>query len=151
MGLPMQYDTTYKWSGQSDIGTIGASAKGESMQVAGPFKSFGFDPESLFVSSAEICLANTFFFFAYKARLDYDSYRSSATGQLEQAPEGGFRFREIVIRPIVGVRKEDRGKAEKLLEKAHKYCLVSRSMTCPVTIEARWQDLQMDESRRKAG
>ncbi|MBT8400977.1 MAG: OsmC family protein [Rhodothermia bacterium] len=151
MGFPMQYETTYEWSGQSDIGTIGASAKGESMRVAGPFKSFGFDPESLFVSSAEICLANTFFFFANKARLLYDGYRSSATGLLEQAPEGGFRFREIIIRPIVSVREGDRDKADKLLEKAHKYCLISRSMKCPVTIEAEWRVSEIDESRRKAG
>ncbi len=151
MGLPMQYETTYDWSGESDIGTIRTRSKGESLQVAGPFKSFGFDPESLFVSSAEICLANTFFFFANKARLAYDSYRSSASGTLEQAPEGGFRFREIVIRPIVGISEEDREKAERLLEKAHQYCLISRSMTCPVTVEAEWHTSRIDESRRKTG
>ena len=151
MGFPMQYETSYEWSGRSDIGTIRAREKSGSMQVAGPFKSFGFDPESLFVSAAEICLANTFFFFANKARLPYDSYRSSATGLLEQAPEGGFRFREIVIRPNVIVRDEDRDQAEKLLETAHKYCLISRSMMCPVTVKAEWRAQGIEESRRKAG
>ena len=135
MEFPMRYETNYEWSGESDTGEVRLPAKADLLKVAGPFRSNGFDPESLFVAAAEICLANTLFFFANRARLKLDSYQSSARGELEQAPEGGFRFREIVIRPVIGVDEGDREKMAGLLEKAHRYCLISRSMRCRVRVE----------------
>ncbi len=78
-------------------------------------------------------------FFAGTARLRILSYHSTAEGLLEKAPEGGFRFMEIVIRPVVEVEDGAISKAEQMLDRAHRYCLVSRSMCCPVQVEPEWK------------
>ena len=61
MGFPMSYSTAYRWSGN---GVVGASSMGTYPPVAvgQPDGGDHTDPEQLFVSAAETCLANTFFF-----------------------------------------------------------------------------------------
>jgi organic hydroperoxide reductase OsmC/OhrA len=133
MSLPMNYRTRYKWSGDSVLGTA-TMGEQDSVRVGGPHGEDNLDPEHMFVAAAEICLANTFFFFAERARLRVVSYASEAEGELEKAPEGGFQFKEIVIRPKIEV-DGDQARAEQAIDRAHRYCLVSRSMSCPVRVE----------------
>ncbi len=131
--LPMNYRTTYEWSGEAMLGE--ESMEGHSaVRVGDPNGGDNLDPEHLFVAAAEICLANTFLFFADKARLNIQSYSSTAEGVLEQAPEGGFRFGEIVIRPVIRAAA-DSARVDQMMDRAHRYCLVSRSMSCPVRVE----------------
>ncbi len=131
--LPMNYRTAYQWSGEAVLGE--ESMEGHpAVRVGGPGGGDNLDPEHLFVAAAEICLANTFLFFADKSRLDIRSYTSTAEGVLEKAPEGGFRFKEIVIRPVVEAAG-DSAKVDQMIDRAHRYCLVSRSMSCPVSVE----------------
>ncbi len=134
MSLPMNYRTRYTWSGEAVIGT--ESMEGHApVRVGQPNGKDNLDPEHLFVAAAEVCLANTFFFFADKARLGVRSYTSVAEGELEQAPEGGFRFKQIVIQPRIEVLKDAVARAEQSIDRAHRYCLVSRSMSCTVRVE----------------
>ncbi len=93
MNFPMVYTTAYRWTGTGDVGEEQVAGN-EPIRVSGPMVSGNFDPEHLFVATAEVCLANTFFFFASNSRLDVAAYRSSTEGTLEKAPEGGFRFKE---------------------------------------------------------
>lgn len=131
--LPMNYRTAYEWSGEAVLGE--ESMEGQHpVRVGGPGGGDNMDPEHLFVASAEVCLANTFLFFADKSRLAIKSYASTAEGVLEKAPEGGFRFKEIVIRPTVEVTG-DPARVDQMIDRAHRYCLVSRSMSCPVRVE----------------
>ena len=134
MSLPMNYRTRYEWSGESVVGEE-RMGNSEGVRVGSPHGEDNLDPEHMFVAAAEVCLANTFFFFAERARLKVISYRSHADGELEKAPQGGFRFKEIVIRPTIEVAEEDSDRAEQAIDRAHRYCLVSRSMTCPVRVE----------------
>jgi organic hydroperoxide reductase OsmC/OhrA len=51
--------------------------------------------------------------------------------------EGGFRFTKIVLRPLLTiVHGEDRERAGRLLEKAERVCLVSRSILATMVVEA---------------
>lgn len=134
MNFPMVYTTAYRWTGTGDVGEEQVAGN-EPIRVSGPMVSGNFDPEHLFVATAEVCLANTFFFFASNSRLDVAAYRSSTEGTLEKAPEGGFRFKEVVIRPVISVEQQAMERAEPLLEKAHRFCLVARSLCCPVLVE----------------
>jgi organic hydroperoxide reductase OsmC/OhrA len=50
--------------------------------------------------------------------------------------EDGLRFTRIVLRPRLAViHEDDRDRAVKLLQKAERSCLVSRSLQTEVTLE----------------
>lgn len=65
------------------------------------------------------------------------AYRSSAYGKLELEREdrGGYKFKRILIRPELTVGGESESLAGRVLEKAHRSCLVARSLNCPVDQE----------------
>jgi organic hydroperoxide reductase OsmC/OhrA len=88
-------------------------------------------PEDLFVASATSCLMTTFVTFTKKMRFDYKSFSCEGHGTLERV-EKGFQFTKLVLKAKVKVESEDlKPKAERALELAGKYCLVSNSMKCP--------------------
>ena len=92
-------------------------------------------PEHLFVASAEACLMATFVGIAEKSRLAVAGYRSSARGKLEFI-DGGLRFTEILISPVVELEKAgDRELAERVLAKAAKSCLIANSMAVEMKVE----------------
>ena len=87
-------------------------------------------PEDLFVSAAASCFMTTFITFTKKMRIDFKSFSCEAKGTLERV-EKGFQFTKILIKATVAVESEDlKNKAERALELAGKYCLVSNSMKC---------------------
>ncbi len=103
----------------------------------GPASEFGgsgqtLNPEELFVAAINGCLMNTFFYFTRKFKIEILSYRSEAQGQLEKQSDG-FRFTGVKVQAQVEVSEarfvEKVGEAGRL---AKKYCLVSRSVACPV-------------------
>jgi organic hydroperoxide reductase OsmC/OhrA len=58
--------------------------------------------------------------------------------------EGGFRFTKIVLRPSVAIdRAEDRERAQRLIDKAERACLVSRSLSAQISVEA---DIHVQEA-----
>jgi organic hydroperoxide reductase OsmC/OhrA len=87
-------------------------------------------PEDLFVAAAASCMMTTFVTFSKKLRFDYKAFTCEARGILERV-ETGFQFTKIHIKATVTVDSEDtKAKAERGLELAGKYCLVSNSMKC---------------------
>ena len=92
-------------------------------------------PEDLFVAAAASCFMTTFVTFSKKIRFEYKSFTCTAKGTLERV-EKGFQFTKIHIDGLVAVESEDlKPKAERALELAGKYCLVSNSMKCETTHE----------------
>jgi len=92
-------------------------------------------PESFFLAAAASCYVSTFSGIAQNSNFDFHSLEMEAQGIVAQ-DEGGWRFREILLRPRLTIaRAEDRDKANRLLNKAEKICLVARSMACPVVLE----------------
>jgi organic hydroperoxide reductase OsmC/OhrA len=105
------------------------------VEVAAPPEFDGpegiLSPEDLFVASAASCFMTTFVTFSKKIRLEYKSFSCVAKGTLERV-EKGFEFTRIHISATVSVGSDDiKPKAERALELAAKYCLVSNSMKCP--------------------
>jgi len=93
------------------------------------------NPEEMFVAAINNCLMTTFFYFVRKLNVEISSYYSEAQALLEKQADG-FRFTNVEVR--VEVTLAQQGLAEKVRQLgglAEKYCLVSRSVTCPVHYE----------------
>lgn len=90
------------------------------------------NPEEMFVAAINSCIMTTFFYFVRKSNIEILSYHSDAQGRVEKQRDG-FRFTNVEVRVKVTLRQPDL--AEKVREFGHlaeKYCLVSRSLACPV-------------------
>jgi len=90
------------------------------------------NPEEMFVAAINSCLMTTFFYFVGKLNVDILSYYSDAEGRVEKQTDG-FRFTSVEVRAEVTLQQENlAGKAREIGDLAEKYCLVSRSVACPV-------------------
>ena len=93
-------------------------------------------PEDLLVSSVNTCIMLGFLAFADRMRLDIVSYDSHAEGELDMGIKPPA-FRCVRVYPRVEMKAgESREKVERALELARKYCFVSNSMKCEVTVES---------------
>jgi peroxiredoxin-like protein len=94
-------------------------------------------PEHLLVGAVATCYVATFRSIAERSHLALEGLEVVVDGKLEK-DEGGFRFTEIVIRPVILIeRSEDRDRAHRLSEKAERVCLVSRSLSSKISLEAK--------------
>jgi len=90
------------------------------------------NPEEMFVAAINNCLMTTFFYFVRKSDVGILSYRSNAAGRVEKGQDG-FRFTNVEVRAEVTLAQQELAeKVNQLGDLAEKYCLVSRSVTCPV-------------------
>ena len=77
----------------------------------------------------------TFLAIAGMSKLEVAGWSSSARGKVEKVEGQGFVFTRLDISAEVQVRQEsDVGKAERILQKAEKNCLVTKSMKTPVEL-----------------
>jgi organic hydroperoxide reductase OsmC/OhrA len=103
----------------------------------GPPPEFGgrpesLNPEQLFVAAINGCLLTTLSYFLQRSRIELQSYQAQAEGQVQKGPDG-FRFVGVVVRAKAIVKDVQAAeKASELAAMAEKYCLVSRSVSCPV-------------------
>lgn len=94
-----------------------------------------WSPEHLYVASANICLMTTFLAIAENSKLEFKSFECDGVGKLEKV-DGRFMISEIVLKPKVIVTEEkDIERAERIIEKSEKHCLVSNSMKTEVKLE----------------
>lgn len=111
------------------------------MDVASP-PVFGgapghWTPEHMFVGSANVCVMMTFLAIAELSKLVVGSYRSEATGKLEKIEGQGYQFTVIEIRATIEVtQSSDVDRAQRILEKAERNCLISSSLRTPVKVTA---------------
>jgi len=116
----------------------------------GPPPEFGgrpeiLSPEELFVAAINNCIMTTFFYFARKLHVECSLYFSEAEGQVEKQADG-LRFTHVKVRAKVALPQED--SAEKVREVgnlAEKYCLISRSVACPVDYQL---EVEIREKKR---
>jgi organic hydroperoxide reductase OsmC/OhrA len=134
--LPLNYYTAYEWTGEDVAGEI--SIEGPPMlPVGSPHNVERYSPEHLLVVAAETCLANYVMLLSGLSKIQVKSYRSTSEGELMKEDKAGYSFKRILIRPVLTVEAGKESQGEKVLEKAHKLCLIARSLSCPVDMEAR--------------
>jgi len=92
-------------------------------------------PEHFFTSAVATCFITTFQAIAASSKFEAHALEVSVEGQVEKT-EGGFRFTRVTIRPLLAINREsDRERGLRLLEKAEKACLVSRSLQSQIILE----------------
>ena len=92
-------------------------------------------PEHLLVSAVSTCFVATFRAVVEASKLDFDGVEVETEGTIEKL-EGGFRFTRITLKPQVTIHDEkDRERVGRLLEKAERVCLVSRSLACTIVLD----------------
>ena len=125
------FRTSLKWTGERRA--VLAADGLPSLEVATPPEFPGghpgmWSPEHLYTAAAEACLMTTFLAIAANSRLAFKSYESAAEGTLETT-EAGFLMTRITLRPTVIVADASQvERAQRILEKAEKVCLISNSM-----------------------
>ncbi|MBU0533412.1 MAG: OsmC family protein [Candidatus Omnitrophica bacterium] len=130
------FKTKIKWT-EGKKGKL-YSLKKPSIEVSTPPEFKGPDgywsPEDLFLASINSCIMTTFIHFAQKESFTFLSYESEVEGEVS-FEEGKLIFSSVTVRPVIEVKSEsDRGKAEQLIEKSERYCLISASVKSKVTI-----------------
>ena len=92
-------------------------------------------PEHFFTTAVATCFVNTFQAIATFSKFSAVALDVSVEGRVEKG-EGGYRFTRITVRPVLTVQNEaDRERGMRLLEKAEKACLVSRSLNSEIVLE----------------
>ena len=134
------YQTDARWTGGRS-GEIRAEGVEPELSFSAPPEFQGeagkWSPEMFFVAAANGCFLTTFVAIAEFSKLELEHVAVSAEARLEKVPGEGLIFTEVVLRPVVKlVREEDRAKAQKILDKAEKSCLVARAMQCEVRVES---------------
>jgi organic hydroperoxide reductase OsmC/OhrA len=121
-------------------GYLRSSADLPVLEVASPPEFQGqehtWTPEHLFVASVNSCYMATFVAIAELSKLEVVSFTSTAVGKLEKTERQGYRITEIALRPKLLIRfASDAERAQRILEKAERNCLISNSITSDVTLE----------------
>jgi organic hydroperoxide reductase OsmC/OhrA len=142
-----RYDTTTTWTGDRGEGTAGyrsydraheTTASGRPPIVSSSDPAFRGDPqrwnpELLLVAALSQC-----HMLSYLHRCAVDgvivmSYVDAASGSMVETPEGGGRFEEVVLRPVVTVAAQDMvQRAHELHEQAAELCFIASSVNFPV-------------------
>lgn len=94
-----------------------------------------WSPESLLLAAVADCYVLSFRTLAENSSLGWTELACRAEGVVDRA-DGGMRFTEIHLRvelALQGGQKVDR--AQRLLERAEKICLVSNSLSTPVHLK----------------
>lgn len=94
-----------------------------------------WSPEHLFTAAVNSCFMTTFLAIAENSKLNFTGLSCSAEGILGKK-DGKFAMTEIVLSPIVAIPDEaDKDKAEKILLKAERACLISNSISSQVHLK----------------
>jgi len=132
------YQTEVEWTGERH-GDLRAPVLPE-LRIDAPPEFKGHDgvwtPEHLFVASVNSCFMTTFLAIAENSKLDFISFKAGATGRLEKM-ERGFAMTEITLHPKLVIKNAgDFERANRILEKAEKHCLISNSIKSETRVEA---------------
>jgi len=136
--LPYFYETEVEWTEdrKGDLDSPGLA----SLQVASPPEFHGHEgvwtPEHYFVAAVNSCFMTTFLAIAEISKLEFVSFDCKAVGKLEKVEGIGLQMTEVIIKPVLVVRHpKDLERAQRILEKAEKNCLISHSIKSTVKLE----------------
>ena len=139
MNTSYQYTSTANWT-NARAGIVNAESSVElPIAFSAPPEFHGqpdlWTPEHLLVAAVAGCFVTTFIAVAELSKFELEALEVSAEGLLGKG-EGGYQFTRITVRPVLTIARDlDRERALRLLEKAERSCLVSRSLRSEVVVE----------------
>jgi organic hydroperoxide reductase OsmC/OhrA len=147
-----RYETELVWRGNRGGGTIDyraydrhyeTSAPGRPTLVGSSDPAFlgdadRWNPEQLLVAALSQCHLLSYLHRCAVAGVTVTAYTDTATGTMVETPDGGGRFEEVVLSPVVTVN--DRAMVDRSLtlhEEAAALCFIAASVNFPVRHEPR--------------
>ncbi|NGP88792.1 OsmC family protein [Fodinibius halophilus] len=133
-----KYEVDLSWK-KDRIGTLRSNELEQEIEVATPPQFPGgvegiWSPEHLFTSSVSSCFMTTFIAIAEYSKLEFKELDVNATAKVGKV-DGKFEVTEIILRPQLVIADEKRSdKALRILEKAEKACLISRSVSTEILL-----------------
>ncbi len=93
-----------------------------------------WSPETFLLAAVAGCYINTYQALCDRFKMQPVSIECEASGTVALV-DGKYKFTGIMLNPMVTITNyEDEAKALTIIEKAHKYCLISNSINCPVSV-----------------
>lgn len=138
MPTTYSYRTTARWT-EHKRGIVEAESIPRTINFAAPPEFGGepglWTPEHLLLAAVSTCYVATLRAVAEASKAEFHGLELTVEGTIEKQ-EGGFRFTRILLRPVVVIEKEaERERMGRLLEKAERVCLISRSLSCTMLLE----------------
>lgn len=138
----MENEHTYRvlaWWSAGKTGLAKSDSAPNAIHFAAPPQFGGLEgrwsPEDLLLSAVAACLTTTFCALAEYSKFDYADLEVEVEGSVRKA-ESGYAFEQITLRPTLMLSgEEDRVRADRLLEKAKRLCLISRAIAVPQGFE----------------
>ncbi|HET8886093.1 MAG TPA: OsmC family protein [Salinimicrobium sp.] len=133
------YTVDLEWKNDRK-GEISSPELNQTMEVATPPEfpkgmSGIWSPEHLFTAAVSSCFMTTFLAIAENSRLEFKSLICPAKGILDKV-DGKFVMSEVILEPVLTIVNEaDKERAERILQKAEKACLISNSITSKVSLK----------------
>ena len=135
--LPHHYPVSASATAASDVALDAPGVT--TIESAGPVEFGGpgdkWSPESLLAAAVADCFVLTFRAIARTARFDWDALECNVVGTLDKV-DGVTRFTAFDVRARLTVAiGADNAKADKLLHKAERACLITNSLDTENSLE----------------
>lgn len=142
MTASYSFQVDAQWKG-GRRGLVEAEAEVPRIHFAAPPQFQGesgfWTPEHFLMAAAATCFVTTFHAITEISKFEVEGLEVSAEGVVEKG-EGGYQFTRITLRPVLTVAREtDQERGVRLLEKAERSCLISRSLKGQIVMEPRVQ------------
>ncbi len=144
------YKTKITWTGNSGQGTKDyrsyershtISVDGKEIINASSDPSFRgdktkFNPEELLVASLSSCHMLSYLHLCAINKIIVSEYIDEAEGTMQETDDGGGRFIEVILKPVVTISDKNMlEKATQLHHDANKLCFIANSVNFPVKHE----------------
>ena len=151
MNKQHHYRLTTEWTGNTGAGTISYQGYDRSYSVCCEAKPVLYgssdpafrgdpikhNPEELLVASLSACHMLWYLHLCAAAGVVVTAYCDQATGILVETGNGGGKFKEVMLKPVVTVLTADMvDKATKLHQQANELCFIANSVNFPVVHRA---------------
>lgn len=141
------YKTTILWTGNKGVGTANYAEFERSYTVVIENKPIllgssdpafrgdmtKYNPEELLVASLSSCHMLWYLHLCSEAGVIVTDYKDHATGTMIETSNGGGRFTEVILNPIVTIKGSSMiDKANKLHKRANELCFIANSVNFKV-------------------
>lgn len=150
------YESSIRWSGNKGDGTKSYKGYDRTWDIVNPGQAIvhcsndpllGGDPskpnpEDLLLSALSACHMLWYLHLASSAGIVVTGYEDTPLGVGESDNSGAGRFVRATLRPVIEVLKgTDLEKADDIHHQIHQYCFIARSVSFPISYEARYREV----------